>query len=261
MSEWFHLSTRWFHVFAGILWIGATYYFTWLDGRLRDVDENPDGVWMVHSGGFYKVEKQAVPSVMPKKLHWFQWEAALTWISGIVLLVTVYWAGGLMIEYGSTQSPRLALAIGIGVLPLAWVVYDLLWISPMGKQPRVLIPVCFLLLVATSFALTKLMSGRAAYMHIGAMMGTLMAANVWLRILPAQRQMIAAAAAGGQPDLTLGTRAKNRSTHNSFMVVPVVFIMISNHFPTVTYGHSANWAILGALVLVGWGVAKIIRGR
>ena len=256
LSEWLNLVARWVHVFAGILWVGQTYYFTWLDGRLNE-EEN---VWMVHSGGFYSVEKKPSPKIDPARLHWFRWEAALTWLSGAVLLVLVYYHGGMMVDADVADiSAGRAAIIGVAAIALAWVVYDLLWLSPLGKSETLGAVISFVLLVGASYALVHLLSGRAAYMHIGAMMGTIMAANVWMRILPAQRRLVAALAAGTPPDVALAARAKSRSKHNTFMAVPVVLIMISNHFPTATYGSRYNWIVLSVLVLLGWAAAKLIR--
>ena len=265
LSEWLNIAARWVHVFAGIMWVGATYFFTWLDGRFVEMDSARGAsetaekhVWMVHSGGFYLVDKQKKPKLIPTKLHWFKWEAMITWASGIMLLVLVYYMGGLMVDENMEETtPMIA---GIGTLLLSWPVYDTLWKSKLGNYQTSAVVVSYLLLVGVIFGLTHLMDGRAAYMHVGAMMGTLMMLNVWMRILPAQRKMVAALHEGREPDLALGERAKMRSKHNTFMAVPVVFIMISNHYPVTSYGDSWNWMILSALVLVGWGAAKIIRG-
>ncbi len=245
LHEWLNLTVRWFHVFAGILWIGATWYFTWLDRRFHTSD--PDEVWMVHSGGFYRVQKLSKPSGS-HNLHWFKWEAALTWISGIVLLVIVYYLGGLMTERG-------AMAAGIGFIIVAWIVYDLL----LARDNQVAMVAGWVLIMASTYGLDRLMNPRAAFMHVGAAMGTMMAANVWMRILPAQRQMVRVAKEGGEPDQRLGERAKNRSKHNTFLIMPVLLIMISNHFPVALYGNQYNWAVLGALTLVGWIAAHIVR--
>jgi uncharacterized membrane protein len=265
LHEWLNLLIRWVHVFAGILWIGATYHFSWLDRQLNlAASSAPPGspglVWMVHSGGFYLVEKQKVPKLMPSKLHWFKWEAATTWLSGFLLLVVVYYVGGgiLVDDTISRITVNQAIALGLALLVVGWFAYDALWLSPLGKNEVAGAAVCYCLLVAVAYGLTHLYSGRAAYLHVGALMGTLMAANVWVRILPAQRQLVAALNAGKEPDLSLGERAKQRSKHNTFMIVPVVFIMISNHFPA-TYGSDWSWAILGVLVLAGWAAAKIMR--
>jgi len=262
VSEWTNLLARWFHVFAGILWIGTTYFFTWLDGRFSEQEGSARGtktqVWMVHSGGFYVVEKEKKPG--PHALHWFRYEALFTWLSGMVLMFVVYYMGGALIDRDVWDtSPAMGTAVGIGVLIVGWIVYDLLAQSPLVKNEIVFATPAYILLVAATFDLTLVFSGRAAYMHVGAMMGTIMAANVWMRILPAQRKMIAAVKEGKEPDQNLALRAKLRSKHNTFMIVPVVFIMISNHFPVATYGDRNNWIVLAALILVGWVAAKIIR--
>jgi len=263
VSEWSNLFIRWFHVFVGILWIGSTYFFTWLDGRFHEPDTaaksgNPQ-VWMVHSGGFYVVEKRSQPE-LERKLHWFRWEAALTWLSGILLLGLVYYHGGLLVDDSVMQlTNQQALWIGMGVIFFGWPIYDFLMLSPVGKNDYLAAAAGWLLILAASYGLTHVLSGRAAYMHIGAILGTIMTANVWMRILPAQRNMIAATAAGNAPDAKLAARAKLRSKHNTFIIWPVVLIMISNHFPTATYGDKNNWLVLSVLVLVGWGAAKIAR--
>jgi len=263
LSEWLNLIARWVHVFAGILWIGQTYFFTWLDGRFSEMidakgKENPeDRVWMVHSGGFYVVDKHKVPKQMPGTLHWFKWEAAVTWMSGMFLLVLVYYFGGLMVN--ESVSEGKAILVGVGFMLVAWPVYNALWRSPFVKDERVGAAISFVLVVLAAYGLTHFMDGRAMYIHIGAMFGTLMTVNVWEVILPAQRTLVAALNAGQSPDLDLAHRAKTRSKHNTFMVIPVVFIMISNHFPTATYGTSENWIVLSILVLIGWGAAKILR--
>lgn len=263
VAEWSNLFIRWFHVFAGILWIGSTYFFTWLDGRLHEEEAAAKAgkpqVWMVHSGGFYVVEKRTQPE-LERKLHWFRWEAALTWLSGMLLLGLVYYHGGLLVDESVMQlTDRQALIIGSLAILLGWPIYDFLMLSPVGKNDYLAAAAGFLLILGASYGLTHVLSGRAAYMHVGAILGTIMTANVWMRILPAQRNMIAATAAGNAPDAKLAARAKLRSKHNTFMIWPVVLIMISNHFPTATYGASNNWLILSVLVLVGWGAAKIAR--
>ncbi len=258
LHEWLNLAFRWTHVFAGIMWVGQTYFFTWLDRRLHE-EKN---VWMVHSGGFYVVEKQGLGVLRDQKLHWFKWEAAITWLSGFLLLGLVYYDGGLMVDDSVRHmTPGTASALSIAWLIVSWIVYDLLWISPLARNETAGVVISYILLVGSIFAATRIFSARAAYMQIGAMLGTFMAANVWERILPAQRKLIAAAKEGREPDPRLADRAKQRSKQNTYMVLPVVFIMISNHFPVATYGNRYNWEILAALVLVGWGAAKIIRTR
>ena len=270
VNEWLNLLFRWFHGFAAILWVGSTYYFTWLDGRFQEEEREAAGeggaagdagkveVWMVHSGGFYVVEKRKTPSL--RRLHWFRWEAMMTWLSGTLLLTLVYYMGGGMVDADVRDiSVRTAVLFGVGVLVFGWVVYDLLVFSPLGRNEKAFAVVAYALVVGAAYLSTHVLSGRAAYIHVGATFGTIMAANVWMRILPAQRRMIAAVKEGRAPDPAEGARAKLRSKHNTFMVVPAVFTMISNHYPVSTYGHDYNWVILSALVLVGWVAAKIIR--
>ena len=267
LSEWLNLIARWVHVFAGIMWIGTTYYFTWLDARLTEEEKavantaTPAQVWMVHSGGFYVVEKRKMPDLVSRKLHWFRWEAATTWLSGMLLLAVVYYLGGgaLVDRDVSNISVAAAVALGVGLLVVSWVVYDLMMISPLGKNEKAFAVIAYIIVVAVTFGLTRVLSGRAAYIHVGAMFGTIMAANVWMRILPAQGKMTAAIKEGRKVDQALAAQAKFRSKQNTFMVVPVVFIMISNHFPGVTYGDRYNWAILSVLILLGWIAAKFIR--
>ena len=267
-GDWLQLFARWAHVFAAILWVGSTYFFTWLDGRLSEEEKEAERpaaagekpqVWMVHSGGFYVVERRKAAE-LSRRLHWFRWEAALTWLSGMLLLVLVYYAGGLMVDRDVRDiSNTTAVVVGVGVLVAGWVVYDLMVQSPLGRSERLFAAVSFALVVGLSYGLTRVLSGRAAYLHVGAMFGTIMVANVWQRILPAQRRMLAAIRAGAAPDAADAARAKLRSKHNTFMAVPAVFTMISNHYPVTTYGDRYNWLILSALVLLGWGAAKLIR--
>lgn len=258
VNEWINLALRWFHVFAGILWIGSTYYFTWLDGRMRDVAENKGQVWMVHSGGFYVVEKRKQLEDLSRKLHWFRWEALLTWLSGFLLLGLLYYSDGLLLDSSVSQiSMGAGIAIGIGTLVVGWLVYDLLWTSPLGRFPVVAGTISYLLVVALAYGLTHTLSGRAAYIHIGALFGTIMSANVWAKILPASRNMLNAVKQGRKPDMSLGVRAKGRTIHNTYMTIPLIFLMVSNHFPG-TYGSSYNWLIVSALILAGGIIAKFV---
>ena len=263
LSLWLQLLLRWVHIFAAIMWVGTTYYFTWLDARLHE-EERAGGhdkaqVWMVHSGGFYVVEKEKRPGT--RTLHWFRWEAAVTWLSGFLLLtVMVYLGGGtgLLDPDGPNISGITAIAVGLGTLIVGWVIYDLLVQSPLGRNELLFAVVAYALIVGAAYGLTQVLSGRWAYLHVGATFGTIMAANVWMRILPAQRRMIAATREGREPDARLAARAKLRSKHNTFIVVPTVFLMLSNHYAN-TYGSRYNWLILSVFVLAGWGAAKIIR--
>jgi len=265
LSEWMNLLVRWFHVMAAILWIGQTWLFTWFEAHFTPPDPpraNVGGeLWMVHSGGFYLVQKQKAPEILPRTLHWFRFEAAFTWLSGLVLLVIVYYAGGILLDDRvSSIGQGTAIAIGLGLLPVAWLVYDLLCQSPLGRSEVATAAVGFVLIMAVAWGLLHTFSARAAYIHVGAMLGTLMVANVWQRILPAQRRMVAAARERGAPLPGLADQAKLRSKHNTFMVVPLLFIMLSSHFPTVSYGHEHAWLRLGLFVLLGWGAAKVARG-
>jgi uncharacterized membrane protein len=259
--EWLHLLTRWFHVVVGIMWIGQTYLFGWMDSSLEEVDdEEIEGrLWMIHSGGFYKVEKQKLaPRQLPAVLHWFKWEAGLTWISGMILLWVVYYLGGGLLDYGADVSLGRGIALGMGTLFGGWFLYDALWRSPLARHETLAVIICFVLVVGVAWGLTHVLSGRAAYIHVGALFGTIMAANVWERILPGQRQLVAAAKAGTAPDPALAAQAKQRSKHNTYMSVPLIFIMISNHFPTASYGQRYNWAMLGVFVLLGWAGRKLM---
>jgi len=262
--EWLNLAVRWFHVFAAIMWVGQTYYFTWLDGQLGKLEKNakgtPAALWMVHSGGFYTVEKQKLLRVGPEQVHWFRWEAAMTWISGMVLMFLLYYfSGGLIDSDVAEISQGRGIAIGTSVLVFGWIIYDLALRSSLRRFETGFAIFSLLMTTAIAYGLVHVFSGRAAYIHVGAMFGTIMVLNVWMRILPAQRKMIAAAATGAAFDPALGAQAKLRSKHNTFMAVPVVFIMLSNHFPVATYGNTYSWQILVALILIGWAAAKVIR--
>jgi len=266
IREWLNLGVRWFHVFAGIMWVGQTYYFTWLDGQFSRLEKtaSPGGpapaVWMVHSGGFYAVGKQKSLGVPAVQVRWFRWEALMTWLAGMVLLVLVYYMGSGLIDSDVADISRAAgIAIGAGSLVAGWIIYDLAVRSPLGRSESMFAVFAFLITAVASWGLLHVFSGRAAYIHMGAIFGTIMTVNVWVRILPAQRSMIAAAAAGEGFDAKLGAQAKLRSKHNTFMAVPVVFLMLSNHYPVATYGNRYNWPVLMALVLVGWVAAKVIR--
>jgi uncharacterized membrane protein len=263
--EWLDLALRWTHVFAGILWVGTTFYFTWLDGRFAELEEQckdtqpgeKQFVWMVHSGGFYAVEKQRIPQVMPGKLHWFKWEAGITWITGFLLFGLLFYHGGYLVSLEDAPLAKgPAIGLSFGMLLIGWVVYDLLW--KFCKSNALGMVISYALIVLVAWVSCKYFTGRGAYLQLGAMLGTIMAANVWMRIIPAQRRMVAALKSGQPPNLEEGARAKARSKHNTFIVLPVVFTMISNHY-SGTYGSKYNWIILSALVLVGWIVAKIIR--
>jgi len=265
-KEWSNLLLRWIHVFAGILWVGTTFYFTWLDGRFSELERtstSPQGkpgnddknVWMVHSGGFYRVEKQKKPNVLPEKLHWFRWEAAITWLSGILLFLLVYYHGGMLVDFeGGRIGQGVAIALSMILIGGGWTVYDLLLNSKLLSNALAGAVVGYALLVGTTWLCFYYFSRRAACLQLGAMLGTIMAANVWMRILPAQRRMVAALKQGAEPDQNEAHRAKLRSKHNTFLVVPIVFLMLSDHYPGMYH-----WLIVSALILVGWAAAYIVR--
>src|ERR1700730_2578048 len=266
ITEWLNLLIRWFHVVVGIGWIGPSVFFMWLDAHLiAKKDAKPGSVgeiWLFHSGGFYEVEKKlVVPSEVLPSLHWFKWEAYLTWISGMLLLAVVYYLGGgvfLTDPSVAAISAPVGIAISLATLALGWLVYDLLWRSPLGRNTPLATAVSLLLLAGVAFGLSRVFSGRAAYMHVGALLGTLMAANVWRVIQPAQRQMYRVNLSGGAPDVALSTWAKQRSTHNNYMTLPVIFVMVSNHFPG-TYGNPYNWLILLVLFAARAGVRHYLN--
>jgi uncharacterized membrane protein len=266
ITEWLNLLIRWFHIIVGIGWIGTSFFFIWLDAHLTPRREAARGsvgeIWLFHSGGFYEVEKKlVVPTEVLPRLHWFKWEAYLTWISGVLLLIVVYYLGGgvfLMDPGKSAIGLPAGVAIGLGTLLLGWLVYDFLWRSPLSRRPMLAAAISFLLLAGVAFGLSRVFSGRAAYMHVGALLGTIMAANVWRVIQPAQRQMYRINLSGGEPDVALSKQAKLRSTHNNYMTLPVVFVMVSNHFPS-TYGNAYNWIILLVLFLAGAGVRHYLN--
>jgi len=268
LGDWANLLLRWAHFIAGIAWIGSSFYFIWLDRALTRPAAQRPGVegdlWMVHSGGFYQVEKRRPgPGEIPPVLHWFKYEALFTWITGIALLVLVYYlTGAYLLDPGVSRIGRgTAMAIGIGVLVVGWFVYDLLWRSPLANRERIAATISLTLLVLVSYGMCRLLSGRAAFMHVGSLLGTIMVANVWVRILPAQQQMLEATRAGRAADFTLGERAKLRSVHNSYMTFPLLFIMLSNHFPA-TYANPQNWLVLLLLCFAGAAArhAMIVHG-
>lgn len=267
LSDWANLLLRWVHFIAGIAWIGSSFYFIWLDRALTKPEQPRPGVegdlWMVHSGGFYQVEKRRPgPGEIPPVLHWFKWEAMLTWMTGIALLVLVFYLGSayLLDPSVSRISRGTATLVGIGIVILSWPIYDGIWRSPLAQKPAIASALSLALLAGVTLLACRLFSGRAAFMHIGALLGTIMVANVWERILPAQQQMLDATRAGRPADFTLGERAKQRSVHNSYITFPLLFIMLSNHFPA-TYASPMNWLVLFLLFVAGAAVRHAMIGR
>src|SRR3954468_4740898 len=268
LGEWLNLALRWLHLTAGIAWIGSSFYFVWLDNHLvRPAEGDASGeLWSVHGGGFYHNQKyQVAPHRMPEHLHWFKWEAYFTWLSGFSLLVLIYYVGAqsyLIDPAKAALSPTQAIAIGLAALALGWLVYDGLCRSPAGASNKVLGLFWFAFLLWSAEVLDSLFNARAAYMHVGAMIGTAMVANVFLIIIPNQRKVVAALIAGRTPDPALGATAKQRSLHNNYMTLPVLFIMISNHYP-MTYGAERPWLVLALLGLTGVAVRHVfnLRGR
>jgi uncharacterized membrane protein len=259
--DWLNLFGRWTHLVTGIAWIGASFYFVWLDNHLRPSLDGKDAergmageVWSVHGGGFYHAEKfKVAPPSLPEPLHWFKWEAYWTWMSGIFLLALIYWYGAeIYLIDPNVLGLNKAVAILLGVATLAggWLAYDRLCKSPLAKDDTKLAGVIFVFVSVMAFVLCHLFSGRGAYIHYGAMLGTIMVANVFFVIMPGQRELVAACKEGRAPDAAPGLRAKQRSVHNTYFTLPVLFVMISNHYAG-TYGSQYNWLILIAMSLAG----------
>ena len=259
--EWLNILGRWIHFITGIAWIGSSFYFVWLDNHLQSpnlVTDDEKGVggelWSVHGGGFYHAQKyRAAPQVLPETLHWFKWEAYTTWISGMFLLALVYWYSAEVYLIDPTVadlSPVKAVTIAVLLLIGGWIVYDGLCRSPLGRNESALSAVLFVFVAILAWGLCQLYSGRGAYIHFGAILGTIMVANVFMIIIPGQRKMVEAAGRGEAPDPLPGIQGKQRSVHNTYFTLPVLFVMTSNHF-ALTYAHEYNWAILIAISLAG----------
>ena len=260
--DWLNLLVRWLHLITGIAWIGASFYFVWLDNSIRPPKPGSDlarkGVsgelWAVHGGGFYNPQKYLVsPAELPSDLHWFKWEAYATWLSGFSLLFIVYYfnASAMMIDKSVADLSQMqAIGIGLGSLLLGWIVYDALCRSPLGQKDGLLGVLMFVFIVGMAYVLTKFLSGRAAYIHVGAMIGTMMVGNVLMLIIPGQRKLVEAMERGKSPDPVHGKKAKQRSVHNNYFTLPVLLIMISNHY-AMTYSHAYSWLLLGAIIAAG----------
>ena len=259
--DWLNILGRWVHFITGIAWIGSSFYFIWLDNHLdapQEADDDEKGVggelWSVHGGGFYHAQKYRVaPRALPETLHWFKWEAYTTWITGMFLLILVYWYGAeVYLVDRSVADLTAAAAIAIAVLFLVggWLVYDLLCKTPLGKNDNAFSAVLLVLITFLAYGLCQLFSGRGAYIHFGAVLGTIMVANVFFVIIPGQRRMVDAAALGQPPNPEDGIKAKQRSVHNTYFTLPVLFVMTSNHY-AMTFAHEYNWLILVAISIAG----------
>jgi len=269
LQDWLNLLLRWAHFITGVAWIGASFYFNWLENHLerQQADGGSDiagDLWAVHGGGFYFLQKYEVaPPALPPTLHWFKYEAYFTWITGFALLCTLYYwnAGAYMVDRSVADlGPFTAIGIGIGSLVVSWFFYDGLCRSPLRENNGLLGLIVFGWFVGLAWILTDFLSGRAAYIHVGAAVGTIMVANVFTVIIPSQKDLVAAVADGREPDGAKGQNALLRSRHNNYFTLPVLFIMISNHYPT-TYGNSLNWLVLGLISLAGVGIRHYFNVR
>jgi uncharacterized membrane protein len=256
--DWIGLLLRWTHVMLGIAWIGTSFHFIWLDASLRREADQPEGVsggsWMVHGGGFYHARKFLVaPPTQPRELHWFKYEAYFTWVTGIVLLGVVYYIGAdefLIDPAVMPLSPAVAIGLSLAGLSLGWLGYDALCRSKLGQSTGALALCVFAMAVGAAYGFSQIFSGRAAYIHVGAFLGTIMAANVFFIIIPNQKKAVADLIAGRQPDPALANMARQRSLHNNYLTLPVVLMMISNHYPLL-YERPDNWIYVAGILVLG----------
>ncbi|MEC3861094.1 urate hydroxylase PuuD [Mesobacterium sp. TK19101] len=254
--DWIGFAVRWLHVITAIAWIGSSFYFIALDlGLNRDIPGPADGEeWQVHGGGFYHIQKYLVaPSQMPEHLTWFKWESYMTWISGAAMLMIIYWVGGELYLLDPSKM-ELSLWQGIAIsalsLTVGWLIYDALCKSPLGDQPTLLMVLLFVMLVAMSWGYNQVFTGRASLLHLGAFTATIMTANVFFIIIPNQKIVVADLIAGKAPDPKYGKIAKLRSTHNNYLTLPVIFLMLSNHYP-LAFGTPYAWLIAALVFLMG----------
>ena len=271
LFEMLDLIARWVHVIAGIMWIGNSLLFNWLDRNLGPRHDRGvyGDIWLIHSGGFYMVEKNSGergPSGtlrLPRPLHWFKWQAYITWLSGAALLVIVYYAGGraLLVDPGSTAlTPTQGVGVAVGILVAGVLLYEAIWRAIGARSRATAGALSLAAFVGAVYALAHLLSGRAAFLHVGALLGTIMAGNVFGTIMPSQRELVASLAEGRAPSQEIADRAKERSIHNNYFTFPVIVLMVSVHFPTF-YGHQYNWALLLVLVAAGAAVRHVMNVR
>ena len=254
VSPILNLLFRWIHVIAGVMWIGHLWFFNFVNAQLAKTYDADS-------------KKKVVPELMPRALYFFRWGAAYTWITGFLLLGIVYYMAPGLSSEGSTLGTGAASGIGVASLIVGFGIYDMLWKSPLGKNEMAAAAVSFVLLVATAFGLSHVLSGRALFIHIGSLFGTIMAANVWMRIWPAQRKIIGGIkGTSPAPDASVAATAGLRSKHNTYLSIPLLFLMVSNHYAVINlgsfnlgYGNTDfGWAIIGLFVAAGWGIAKFI---
>ncbi|CAA9368385.1 MAG: FIG137887: membrane protein related to purine degradation [uncultured Gemmatimonadetes bacterium] len=267
VRELLDLVFRWMHLIAGIMWIGNSLLWNWLDRNLEPSKTGKEGIageiWLLHSGAFYFMEKDLRGWDRDRPLHWFKWQAYTTWLTGAALLVVVYYASGgaLLIDPAVRElSSAAAIGIGAGTIVGGWLAYDLFLGRAVSRMGRMGAVAGLALVLAVAFGLTQVFSGRAAFLHVGALLGTLMAGNVFRVIMPAQRVLVSAVERGERPDPEPAKRAKDRSIHNNYMTFPVLVLMLSSHFPAL-YGHRWNWVVLGILVVTGAAVRHILNVR
>ncbi|WP_428242925.1 urate hydroxylase PuuD [Gynuella sp.] len=258
-SDWIALFLRWFHVIAGIAWIGSSFYFVWLDNSLEEPPEwkKQKGIkgdlWSIHGGGFYEIAKYQVgPEKMPENLHWFKWEAYTTFITGSLLLIWLYYfqASAYMVD-PQVMELTGGTAVGLSLLLIfsGWAIYEVLCCTPLVRNGLLFLSVLLVIGTVYAWLFTHFFSGRAAYIQMGAMIGMIMAVNVMIRIIPGQKKMVAQVAAGEAVDPQPGLIGKQRSVHNNYFTLPLIFMMISNHYP-MTYQHEYNWLVLMAIVVI-----------
>jgi uncharacterized membrane protein len=268
LMEWLNIVVRVMHITFGIAWIGASFYFVFLENALNRTDNVRDelagNLWAVHGGGFYYLEKYKVaPKTLPKNLHWFKYEAYFTWVSGFALLFIIYYfnASAMLIDSNVLKLTTIqAISISIGSFVAAWLIYDGLCKSPLVKKPFLFVITGIILLTGFAYFYSHVFSGRAAFIHFGAMIGSIMVANVFFVIIPSQKAMVNAAKKGELPDASKGKKALFRSIHNNYFTLPVLFVMVSNHFPS-TFGNQYQWAVLAAISLGAAGIKHWLNLR